>query len=350
MGWIYWWSRLASLMPRVANFFSQTPILRDVAKWAGGIARERTLPPFADETFVAWFRRRGSRARTGSLPVLLWPDTFTNHFHPDIARAAVDVLETAGFEVRIPKRSLCCGRPLYDFGMLNTARRMLAQILETLRPEIRRSIPVVVLEPSCAAVFRDELKGLFPNDQDAKRLSQQTFLFSEFLNSRAKNFRWPQLRRQALVHGHCHQKALIGMQDEEEVLKTLGVDFDAPEAGCCGMAGSFGFEPGDHYEVSVACGERQLLPAVRRAPREKLVIADGFSCREQIMQRTDRRPLHLAQVVQMALRQDRDGTSRRVRRRPAPALASQPLALLGAGALLAGMAVGVWYSTSSKSS
>ena len=144
---------------------------------------------------------------------------------------------------------MCCGRPLYDFGMLDTAKELLRDILTTLQPQIEAGVPIVGLEPSCVAVFRDELLGLFPHDENAQRLSKQTFLLSEFLNKHAGDFQPPPLPRKALVHGHCHQKALIGMKDEEAILKKLGLDFEVPESGCCGMAGSFGFEAGEHYRL-----------------------------------------------------------------------------------------------------
>jgi Fe-S oxidoreductase len=159
---------------------------------------------------------------------------------------------------------------------------------------------MVVLEPSCAAVFRDELLNLFPRDERAQKLSRQTFLLSEFLEKKAGHFSFPQMSRRALVHGHCHHKSIMKMTDEEAVLRRLGIEFQAPAPGCCGMAGAFGFER-DKYDVSVAVGELELLPAVRRAPADWLIIADGFSCREQIAQCTDRHALHLAEVIQIAL-------------------------------------------------
>jgi Fe-S oxidoreductase len=238
--------------------------------------------------------------------VILWPDTFNNHFHPDAARAAVEVLEAAGFQVLAPARSFCCGRPLYDFGMLDTAKGQLCEILDTLRPWVEAGVPVVGLEPSCVAVFRDELTGLFPHDEDARRLNQQTYLLSEFLNRKVKDFRPPQLRRTALVHAHCHHKSVMKTADEEAILKKIGLDFQVLDSGCCGMAGSFGFER-EHYEVSRAVGELVLLPAVRQAPADTLIIANGFRCHEQIEQLTDRGPLHLAQVLRMALHQGSEG-------------------------------------------
>ena len=286
MGLIHRWARFAAFMPGVVNFFTQTPVLRDVAKMLAGIAPERRIPAFAPQTFKQWFQKRGSR-NEGQPKVILWPDTFNNHFHPQTAIAAVEVLEAAGYRVEVPQQALCCGRPLYDYGMLNTARRLLRKILDTLRPQMEQGVPVVGLEPSCVAVFRDELIDLFPNDEDAKRLSQQTSLLSEFLEKQAEHYQFPQLHRKAVVHGHCHHKAIMGMKDEEAVLSRLGLDYRALDSGCCGMAGAFGFEK-DHYDVSIKVGERALLPTIRNADKDTLIIADGFSCREQIDQSTDR--------------------------------------------------------------
>jgi Fe-S oxidoreductase len=246
-----------------------------------------------------WFRQRGPR-NVGHPKVLLWPDTFNNHFFPAVGQAAVEVLEAAGYQVDLPAQSLCCGRPLYDFGMLTLAKSLLRQSIEILRPQIETGVPIVGLEPSCVAVFRDELGNLFPNDEDARRLSQHVYLLSEFLAHEAEAYQPPQLQRQAIVHGHCHHKAIMGMEAETEVLSKLGLDYQVLDSGCCGMAGSFGFEAG-HYDVSLAIGEHELLPAIRQADKDTLIIADGFSCREQIAQTTDRQALHLAQILQMAL-------------------------------------------------
>ncbi len=304
MGWIYWWARLASFAPNVVNALSHAPVLGDGMKMLGGIAREREVPVFAPETFTHWFTaKRGARIQNrGSRykQVILWPDTFNNHFFPDVPKAAMRVLEAAGYQVTIPKRSLCCGRPLYDFGMLDSAKRLLRQILKSLRPQIAAGVPVVGLEPSCVAVFRDELVNLFPNNEDAKRLSANTYLLSEFLNQAAPDFQPPKLKRKALVHGHCHQKAIMGMSDDAKILARLGLDYEVLDSGCCGMAGSFGFQK-EHYDISRQVGELILLPAVREADKDTLIIADGFSCREQIAQLTDRNALHMAQVLQMAL-------------------------------------------------
>jgi Fe-S oxidoreductase len=190
--------------------------------------------------------------------------------------------------------------------MLDRAKELLLQSLDVMADYVEAGIPIVALEPSCAAVFRDELRNLYPEDQRAKRLSEQTFLLSEFIQKYAPEYELPRLDRKAIVHGHCHHKAVMKMTDEEAILVKMGLDFQAPAPGCCGMAGSFGFEA-DKYDVSMAIGELELLPAVRRSPADTLIIADGFSCREQIAQCTDRNALHLAEVIQMALRNGSDG-------------------------------------------
>jgi FAD/FMN-containing dehydrogenase/Fe-S oxidoreductase len=303
MGWIYWWARAASWAPGLVNWASRTPGLKDFAKWAGGVASQRELPTFASETFRNWYRKRkrtrGEKQSNGDRPeVILWPDTFNNHFHPEVAKATLRVLQHAGFSVTVPDVSLCCGRPLYDYGMLKKARKLLRKIVNYFRPKIRRGVCIVGMEPSCVAVFRDELTGMFPNDEDALRLSQQTYLLSEFLA--AHDYEPPPLHRKALMHVHCHHHSIMGSSAECDVITRMGIDCDHLDSGCCGMAGSFGFEK-EHYDISVACGERVLLPAVREADEKTIIIADGFSCQEQIRQLTNRKGLHLAQVIKMAI-------------------------------------------------
>ncbi len=288
IGLIHWWARLASRMPRLVNGMTQTPGLRSLVKSLGGFAQQRRIPQFAPYTLrQAYAERlahreegRGSRIMSHRGPVILWADTFNNYFHPSTGEAALDVLESLGFEVQIPKQSLCCGRPLYDYGMLDLAERLLDKTLETLRPQIREGIPIVVLEPSCASVFRDELINLKANDEDARRLSRQTYLLSEFLEKEVGDDQLPTLNRKAIVHGHCHHKAILKMKAEEGLLKRMHLDYELLENGCCGMAGGFGFER-EHYRVSMAVGEHELLPAVRKASRDTIIIANGFSCREQ---------------------------------------------------------------------
>jgi FAD/FMN-containing dehydrogenase/Fe-S oxidoreductase len=325
MGLIYWWARLAAKAPRLVNFATQTPGLSHLAKLLGGISQRRRVPRFAHRTFRAGFAARrpgafagksaGVRAPGSGVPavahrrrVVLWPDTFNNFFDPAVAHAAVDVLEAAGWEVVVPRAMLCCGRPLYDYGFLGVAKKLLREIVDELAPEIEDGVPVVGLEPSCVATFRDELVNLLPGDRNAERLARQTWTLAELLEQKADGgdgekarpldgFR---LEGRAVYHAHCHHKAVMDARDETNLLERLGLVLETPDTGCCGMAGAFGFER-DKYDLSMACGERVLLPAVRGAGRGELVIADGFSCREQIAQGTGRRALHTAQVLELAL-------------------------------------------------
>ncbi|PTY06897.1 FAD-binding oxidoreductase [Opitutaceae bacterium EW11] len=344
-GLISVWARLASRVPRLANFVQRAPVFRLAVKSIVGIAPEREIPRFAGRTFKDWFFAR-PRRNSGGPRVILWADTFNNHFHPDVVRAATRFLERAGWQVDVPRRHLCCGRPLYDYGMLDTAKRWMRENLEVLREDIRAGIPVVVLEPSCAATFRDELTNLWPDDEDARRLSEQTFLLSEFVDSAMKDYPLPTLQRDAVVHGHCHQKAIMKMGSEERVLQRLGVKARVLDSGCCGMAGAFGFEAGEHYRVSIACGEEKLLPEVRRAAPDTVIVASGFSCREQIAQTTSRKAMHLAHVLEMAER-ERDRTPQAYPERryipadPPDPSATASLLVLGLGAAVLGGAI--WW-------
>jgi Fe-S oxidoreductase len=304
MGWIYWWARAAAIAPDVANFVMSLPITKKL----GRVAPQRSMPRFARETFRERFQKRGPAA--GLKPglrqrVMLWPDTFNNHFRPETASAAVEVLEAAGYEVILPRKQLCCGRPLYDWGFLGLARGLLREALWELKPEIDSGVPIVGLEPSCVSVFRDELLNFFPVDEDAKRLSRQFVTLGELI-SRERDFPLPQLKRKALVQAHCHHKAIMRFDEEEALLRRIGLDLEHPDSGCCGMAGAFGFES-DKYEISMRVGERVLLPKVREAAGDTLIIANGFSCREQIEQTTNRKAIHLSQVLQMALREGPSG-------------------------------------------
>ena len=276
MGLIYWWSRIASKMPDVVNLALTAPLISSIVKKIGGISPEREMPLYAKQTFRERWSEAGSARRGRGVEaretVLLWPDTFNNFFHPETAEAAVDVLESLGFEVRIPDKILCCGRPLYDYGFLGQARRQLRQILDTLRPQIRAGIPLVGLEPSCISVFVTSCRISFPDDLDAKRLAGHSWTLAEFLEARHVDL--PKLELDALVQGHCHDKSVLRFDQEKKLLDRLGLNTNAPDSGCCGMAGSFGFEEEKH-DVSVACGERVILPEVRRhrARRSSLPMA-----------------------------------------------------------------------------
>ncbi len=311
-GMIDRWARLAAIAPRIANGLSNAPGINQLLRKALGLAQQREIPQFAHESFQRWANNRGIPDCGGQQPkgteastndgreVILWADTFNNYFRPGTNQAAFEVLTAAGFNVRVPQKHFCCGRPLYDFGMLDRAKKYLQRILHVLGPQIDSGLPIVVLEPSCASVFRDELTNLFPDDPRANRLRRQTFLLSEFL-AKAPGYQPPRLSEKVLLHGHCHHKSLMKMNDEEALLREMGVELTSLDSGCCGMAGPFGFEK-DKYAVSQAVGERVLLPAVRKAGEETFVLTDGFSCREQIFQATGRQPVHLAELLQIALR------------------------------------------------
>ncbi len=292
-GYMDRWASMASAAPWLANLPMKLPGVNSLVKAALGIALQRELPQFAARNFRANYS--GSAATANA--VLLWPDTWNNYFHPEALTAAAAVLTQTGQAVQVPKEHICCGRPLYDFGFLDEARNYLLRILERLAPQIDAGIPVVMLEPSCASVFRDELLNFFPNDERAIRLAGQTMLFSEIVAKNAANWAPPDLAgRRILLHGHCHQKSMFTMKDELTLLRSTGADVEMLDSGCCGMAGPFGFEK-DKYEVSQAIGERVLLPAVRAAQPDTILVSNGFSCREQIAQNTPRRAVHLAEVL-----------------------------------------------------
>jgi FAD/FMN-containing dehydrogenase/Fe-S oxidoreductase len=298
-GYMFVWARFASLLPSVANFFTQAPPFSTIAKRIASIAPEREIPMFADRTFRAIVRSRPVR-NAGGPRVILWVDTWNNYFHPQTALAAMDVLEDAGYQVIIPSRQICCGRPLYDYGLLDQAKRQVTAILDELRPLVREGVPIVGLEPSCLSVFKDEMHNMVGEDIDQTRFADQCFTFEKFLKEKAPHYKPPKLQRSALVHEHCHKKSLLDPASEAHLFADMQLDFDRLNSGCCGMAGAFGFEK-SHYEMSVACGERVLLPKVREAKPETIVVADGFSCREQIMQLTERHAVHPAEVLKMAI-------------------------------------------------
>ena len=335
MGWIHRWARIASHFPQIANAMAQLP----GAKLVAGIAREREVPRFAAETFRDWFQRRGIR-NGGKPAVILWADTFNNYFHPQVAAAATEVLEDAGFRVVVPRAALCCGRPLYDYGFLDQADALLGEVLSHLKAPIEAGTPMVGLEPSCLAVFRDEMLDLRPHDEDAKRLHGQVFTLAEFLSR--QNYKPPLLRQRVVVHGHCHQKAIIGLGAEKKLFQEMGLEAEILDDGCCGMAGSFGFEE-SKYDVSMNVYEHQLGPKLRSVPNEELVLADGFSCKTQIEQATGKKALHLAQLLRLAKHGDRpfredglDGSRQEHNGRQGTRTAAL---LFGA----AGLALGAWY-------
>jgi len=297
LGLVHRWLRIGTSHPRMANALLAIPGLSGLAKRAAGIAVPRHLPRFAARPFRRSFREPAGPS--GRSRVLLWVDCFNNAFFPGVLAATAEALEHAGFEVVLPPVRLCCGRALYDYGMLDAAMALWRETLDALAPEIAAGTPVVGAEPSCVAAFRDELPGLFPGDDRAASLSRTTWTLAGFLRDHRPDWKVPRLDHAITFHGHCHQKATVGADADLALRRRAAPSVEEPEPGCCGLAGSFGFESGK-FAVSRAIGEQRLLPAVRAAPGDTLIVADGFSCREQIAQFTGRRPLHLAEVLRLA--------------------------------------------------
>ncbi|MFK8849961.1 FAD-binding and (Fe-S)-binding domain-containing protein [Streptomyces sp. Ac-502] len=343
MGWLPLWARLSRLAPGLVNAALNAPGLARLGKRLAGVAAEREAPVFARESFVQWWRARGTPEPDPADPrtVVLWPDTFSTYFHPGVAKAAVRVLEDAGFRVAVPERAVCCGLTWISTGQLDTAGRVLRRTLDVLRPWIEAGTPVIGLEPSCTAVFRADAPELMPDDEDVQRLARQFRTFSEQLvNHAPEGWRPPSLGRSATVQTHCHQHAVLAFDADRELMRRAGVAADVLDAGCCGLAGNFGFERG-HHGLSTAIAEQGVLPAVRDTPPGSLVLADGFSCRTQIEQGgTGRQPVHLAEALALAL--DRRLPADRPERtadRPVPPAAGTGRLLTAAAAAATGGAL-----------
>ena len=306
-------ARWGSLTPALTNAILTGPVTSPLIKHIAGVAQQRNLPKLAPKSFVSGHdfsraentaRKNGASAPEGpsaSPQVLLWPDTWNNYYHPQTLAAAETVLMEAGFEVETPQGHICCGRPLYDFGLLDQARAYLAKVLDRMAPQIEAGMPFIFLEPSCASVFKDELLEFFPNDPRAQRLNKQIWLLADWLAAKAPD--WVPSRLEGahiLLHGHCHHKAVFGGPASEiALLRRAGAIVEPIKAGCCGMAGPFGFEA-DKFEVSKAIANDGLLPAVESAGPMTILIADGFSCREQIDQLGHKQAMHFAEVLAMS--------------------------------------------------
>ncbi|MFL9657341.1 FAD-binding and (Fe-S)-binding domain-containing protein [Streptomyces sp. PB17] len=326
MGWLPVWLRWADRVRAapVVNALASVRPLTAVAKRLGGVAGQREVPRLARESFSRWWRRRGGRPAAGGGPggdlVVLWPDTFTEHLSPSVGRAAVRVLEAAGLRVALPptlrgravvgdgtSRSalalltarrggrVCCGLTYVSTGQLDRARAVMRRTLDLMGPVLETSAPVVVLEPSCAAALRTDLPELLHDDPRAARLAARVLTFAEALERHAPHWTPPAVNLPAVGQTHCHQHAVLGDAADRRLRASAGLTGEL-SGGCCGLAGNFGFEAG-HYEVSAACAEDQLLPAVREAPDGAVVLADGFSCRTQLEQLAGVRGRHLAEVL-----------------------------------------------------
>ncbi|MFE3432226.1 FAD-binding and (Fe-S)-binding domain-containing protein [Streptomyces sp. NPDC059171] len=307
MGRLPQWLRLARPFARPLNALARLRPLAALAKRLAGIAPERTIPVLATETYSRWLRaRRGTGTHIPSTDrvVHLWADTFTEHLSPQAGRAAVRVLEEAtGRTVPPPPRGVCCGLTYVSTGQLDAARRVMRRTLDRL--DLLPGQPLVVLEPSCAATLRTDLPELLPDDPRAAALASAVRTFAQYLEEYAPDWTPPRLDRPAAGQTHCHQHAVLGDAAERRLRERLGLTGEL-SGGCCGLAGNFGFEKG-HWEVSVACAEERLLPAVRAAEPGTELLADGFSCRTQLDQLAGRRARHLAEVIAEALPESAPG-------------------------------------------
>ncbi len=291
-------ARWGSMAPGLTNAALTGSAIAPLVKRMAGVAPERQLPRLAAQSFQ---RSRAALPRPAEPParqVILWPDTWNNYYHPGTLSAAETVLIEAGFAIETPASHLCCGRPLYDFGLLTQARKYLARVLDHMGAQIDAGLPFIFLEPSCASVFKDELLELHPKNERAERLSRQTWLLADWLAEKAPDFAAGRLQgAHVLLHGHCHHKAIFGGPVSEiALLRQAGATVEPIKAGCCGMAGPFGFEAGK-YDVSKAIARDGLLPAVECAGPTTIIVADGFSCREQIAHLAHRPALHFAEVL-----------------------------------------------------
>ncbi len=311
-------ARWGSVAPALTNALLTGPVTSPVVKRIAGVAQQRQLPRLAPQTYqkIRAANMRDTPRREAQLAapqgpqlaaqqgpqsaaqqVLLWTDTWNNYYHPQSLAAAETVLTLAGFRVETPAGHICCGRPLYDFGLLGAARAYLARVLDRMAPQIEAGIPFIFLEPSCASVFKDELLELFPHDPRAGRLSRQVWLLADWLASNAADWTPNLTGAQILVHGHCHHKAVFGGPASEiALLRRAGAAVELIQAGCCGMAGPFGFEA-DKFDVSRKIANDGLLPTVEAAGPMTILVADGFSCREQISQLGHKQALHFAEVL-----------------------------------------------------
>jgi Fe-S oxidoreductase len=295
LGLIATWTRLAQPVVPLANWLGHARVVSPLLKSLAGIAHSREIPLLARTPFLRAF---GDAVAPRDADVCIWPDTFSNFFRPQALEAAVAVLARVGRKVMLPRFQACCGRPLYAEGMLDLARRQLSRLMLALEPACERDLPVLCLEPSCAATLKDELPALFPLDPRARYLARRIRTFAAYLAE--QEVQCPSLAPGAIAHFHCNQRAVLGVAADQSILAQLFSECSVPEAGCCGMAGPFGFAQ-DTLAVSRAIGLQALVPAVRAAAPDTILVADGFSCSEQIRQETGRRALHIAEVVARSL-------------------------------------------------
>ena len=299
-------SRLGSFFAPLSNWSLKSAWIREMLDEYAGIDKRRLLPSFSSQTFTQWFRARGGSPKSAATrgQVVLFPDTFTNYNYPALGRAAVKVFEGLGYQVILPS-SRCCGRPMLSKGMMDQAQRNARFNVYRVYPYVQRGAKLVGLEPSCVLSFRDDYVDLLGGDAKAKTVSENTMLVEEFVlfaqQEQGAGAQFKDLSQKLLVHGHCHQKALVGTRPTMQVLQTvLGCDAEEIDSGCCGMAGSFGFEK-EHYDISLKIGEQTLFPRIRNEADSIVIVAQGISCRQQIEHGTGRQAKHLVEILAEAL-------------------------------------------------
>jgi FAD/FMN-containing dehydrogenase/Fe-S oxidoreductase len=292
-------SRIASLAPRLSNALTANPVTKLLLSRIG-IHPARTLPKLAGENFTGWFDGRKTHRKTFDKKVVFFHDTWVTYYHPEVGKSAVELLEAAGYEVMLERRRACCGRPMLSKGVIEPARETARKNVALLAPYVREGIPVVGTEPSCILTFRDEYMDLLPGNEDARILAGNSFIIGEFLHrvdqERGLGIEWKEDAPQILYHAHCHERALTGIEAPLGILAASGCIAEESGAGCCGMAGSFGYER-EHYGISKTIGEDRLFPAVRKASPETSIAVSGVSCRHQIEHFTGRRVKHLAEIL-----------------------------------------------------
>ncbi|HET7094125.1 MAG TPA: FAD-linked oxidase C-terminal domain-containing protein, partial [Thermomicrobiales bacterium] len=316
-GHIHTMSRVAAPVAGLANLSLKTPMAKQAMR-ALGVAPQRSLPPFARRTFEQWWRNHqkqiAATPRQTRGQAVYFHDTFATYNYPRIGAAAVKLLEAAGFEVVVEERRACCGRPMLSKGLIDDARKVARANIAALADYARQGIPIVGTEPSCILTLRDEYASLLPDDADVEAVASQSFMIDELLAKLDADgdlgIVWQaESGPEVLFHGHCHQKSLIGIGPSMAILRAAGCDAHESGAGCCGMAGSFGYEA-EHYDLSRKIGEDRLFPAVNAAQPETVIAIAGVSCRQQIEHFTDRRTRHIAEVLASRIAPDHVWTSR----------------------------------------
>jgi Fe-S oxidoreductase len=292
-------ARIGALTPALTNAVLGSSLTSPLVKYILGVAEKRPLPCLANQSFLKSRAAAPAKAPSQNKEIILWADTWNNYYNPQTLAAAESVLTQAGFQVTVPQGHMCCGRPLYDFGLLDSAKAYLANVLDCVAPQIDAGLPFIFLEPSCASVFRHEMLEFFPNAPRAQKLSSQVWLLADWLSTHASDWVNGRLNgAQLLLHGHCHHKAVFGGPGSElALLRKAGAQVELINSTCCGMAGPFGFEK-DKFELSKAIAGLDLLPAIEGAGPLTVIVADGFSCREQISHLAHRSSLHFAEVLE----------------------------------------------------